>query len=106
VEKFFTIFTNRKSIPALLITLFLLLSNSIIGQPITYSDSWGEQGYSLLYENPGGIELNFSITYFELNEKNIEGIMMSSVHLPSVFLPNDEGAPDLPGTSRFLALPQ
>jgi len=105
VEKFFTVFTSCKSIPSILITLFLL-ANVIVAQPVTYNDSWGEQGYSLLSENSGGIELNFSITQFELRENNINGTFMSSVHLPGVFLPNDEGAPDLPGTSRFIALPQ
>ena len=31
---------------------------------------------------------------------------MKSLHLPGVFLPNDEGKPDLPGTARYIAIPQ
>ena len=31
---------------------------------------------------------------------------MKKLELPGVFLPNDEGAPDLPGTSCFIAIPQ
>lgn len=38
-------------------------------------------------------------------ENNIEGEVMYSVHLPKVFLPNNEGAPDLPAISKILAIP-
>ncbi len=31
---------------------------------------------------------------------------MKAVNLPEVFLPNDEGAPDLPGYSKMIAIPQ
>ncbi len=105
MQQNFTIFTHHKSIPALTLLLVFLLSGFIFSQPINYNDSWGNQGYTLLSESSGGIEINFSITSFEIQERSINGTTMSTVHLPSVFLPNDEGAPDLPGTSRFIALP-
>jgi hypothetical protein len=85
--------------------LTLLFSLCIQAQEFNYSDSWGTQGYTLETEGPSGIQLNFSITRFDMQEIEIEGTMMKTVHLPGVFLPNDEGAPDLPGTSRFIAIP-
>jgi hypothetical protein len=75
-------------------------------QVVNYGDSWGESGFTLEMESTGGVQINFSITQFEMKEIEIDGVMMKSVHIPGVFLPNDEGAPDLPGTSRFIAMPE
>jgi len=73
---------------------------------VSYQDSWGDTGFTLEMENPGGVHLNFSITQFEMEEIMIGESLMKSVHIPGVFLPNDEGAPNLPGTSRFIAIPE
>ena len=91
--------------------LFVIAAFSYSGlnlqaQVFNYSDSWGSQGFSIESENPSGVELNFSIHQFEIQDIEIEGIMMKSIRLPEVFLPNDEGKPDLPGTARYIALPQ
>ena len=106
MEKISTIFANRNFLRLLPVFLLLLFSIKVQAQVITYEDSWGESSFSLQMENPSGVEVNFSITQYELQSRDIGGAMMSIIHLPGIFLPNDEGAPDLPGTSRFIALPQ
>ncbi len=104
MEKISTLLTSQKIL--LTVLLSFLLSFNLQPQVINYNDSWGEQGFTLEMESAGGVQINFSVTQFELKEIEIDGIMMKSVHIPGVFLPNDEGAPDLPGTSRFIAIPQ
>ena len=106
MEKISTLFAHCKFLRLLPVFLLLLFSIKAQSQVITYEDSWGESGFTLQMENSGGVEINFSITKFELIAKDIGGSTMSSIHLPGIFLPNEEGAPDLPGTSRFVALPQ
>jgi len=106
MKKISTFFANCKFLRSLPVFLLLLFFIKAQAQVITYEDSWGESGFTLPMENPGGVEINFSITNFELKAKDIGGSTMSSIHLPGIFLPNNEGAPDLPGTSRFVALPQ
>ncbi len=73
---------------------------------ITYDDSWGQAGFTLEQSGPTGVEVNFSIDEFTLDEVVINNENMQNVILPGVFLPNDEGAPDLPGNGRFIAIPQ
>jgi hypothetical protein len=73
---------------------------------ITYPDSWGKAGFTLERSNPLSVEINFSITRFSLDDRMINGEAMKILQLPGNFLPNDEGMPNLPGMSRFVAIPQ
>ena len=104
MEKLSTLSTSRTVLLSIFLSLFLI-SNSQ-SQVVSYQDSWGDTGFTLEMENPGGVHLNFSITQFEMEEIMIGESLMKSVHIPGVLLPNDEGAPNLPGTSRFIAIPE
>ncbi len=53
-----------------------------------------------------GVEINYSTKQFQLDDIDINGSNMKKIILPNVFLPNNEGAPDLPGLSRYIAIPQ
>src|SRR5690606_41031391 len=57
-------------------------------------------------QSASGVELNFSIREFSIDDIEINGSRMKKINLPGVLLPNDEGMPDLPGTGRYIALPQ
>ena len=92
----------------LVITLLALASLAFASEPtsIKYDDSWGQAGFTLEQSGPTGVEVNFSINEFILDDVVINNENMQNVILPGVFLPNDEGAPDLPGNGRFIAIPQ
>ena len=92
--------------PIITILLLLLFAFTTNSQVINYQDSWGESGFTLVAENPGGVQLNFSITQFQMDDIDVNGATMKSVHIPGAFLPNDEGKPDLAGISRYIAVPQ
>jgi hypothetical protein len=79
---------------------------NVNSQVYNYNDNWGPAGFNLLRQSSSGIFVNYSIQNFSFNDVNVDGINMKSVHLPEVFLPNNEGYPDLPGTSRMIAIPQ
>ena len=104
MEKISTFSTSRNIFLTGLLSF--LLAFNVQPQVVNYQDSWGEPGFTLEMENPGGVQINFSITQFEIGEIDVDGVLMKSLHLPGVFLPNDEGKPDLPGTARYIALPQ
>ncbi len=80
MEKISTLSTSRN----ILLTVFLslLLSFSAQSQVVNYQDSWGESGFTLEMENTGGVQINFSITQFEIEEVDVGGTMMKLVHLP------------------------
>ena len=84
----------------------LLAMSALFAEDITYNDSWGRAGYTLLQSGPDGVEINFSITRFVFEDQMLDGVSMKSVHLPGSFLPNDEGMPNLAGVARYIALPQ
>ena len=89
-----------------LVIFIMCYSTSLRAQVITYTESWGDQGISLEAENSAKVSINFSITQFQLDDIDIDGITLKAVHLHGVFLPNNEGAPDLAGMGQYIALPQ
>ncbi len=73
---------------------------------IVYDDSWSGAGFNLVSAESRGVEVVFSITEMYLEELVVQGQTMQMIHLPGVILPNDAGAPNLPGTGRYIALPE
>lgn len=92
-----------------LFSLFIVLCflvTQVHGQEVKFSNNWGAQGMTLKYQNSSGIGVNFSINKMYLDDVNVNGSMMKTPHLDGIFLPNNEGFPDLAGTGRFIAIPQ
>ena len=92
---------------SVLLVLFLMFTvTKVNGQVIEYTDSWGPSGMTLTRETSSGVDINFSINLLTLEDINIDGQPMKVPRLPEIFLPNNEGAPDLPGASKFIMIPQ
>ena len=93
---------------ALVITLvyfaFLILP-SAFAESIIFNDSWGDAGFNLVMENADRVEVVYSIEEMFIEDLLIEGQTMQMVYLPGVFLPNNAGAPNLPGSGRYIAIP-
>ncbi|MBU2651751.1 MAG: T9SS type A sorting domain-containing protein [Bacteroidetes bacterium] len=87
------------------VIILLFAFQTAISQDITYSDSWSQPGIRLSSETTSGIELTFSIDKLSVSDIDINGEAMKQVEIPGNFLPNDEGYPDLPAMSRFIAVP-
>ncbi|HKK68937.1 MAG TPA: C25 family cysteine peptidase, partial [Bacteroidales bacterium] len=75
------------------------------GQVYQYDDNWSEQGFTLKEARTNQTVLEYSLEEFSLQNIDIKGEAMKKVALPGHFLPNDEGAPDLPGKGRYIAVP-
>lgn len=92
--------------------LFLFLLTSLTGAPasalaaeIPYHDSWAEHGLTVTSQSPTGLEFSFSLAKWHLVDVEINGQPMQAIQVPGMLLPNDEGAPNLPGTGRYIAVP-
>ncbi|MFO8128784.1 MAG: C25 family cysteine peptidase [Bacteroidales bacterium] len=81
-------------------------SANLNAESIKYRDSWGESGFNLTESRSNGVSVVFSVEEFQLDQMEISGENMHVLNLPDVFLPNQEGAPNLPGTGRYIAMPQ
>ncbi|MCK5765534.1 MAG: hypothetical protein KAH26_06115, partial [Bacteroidales bacterium] len=97
-------FGNYKANLAFLLPLLSVFS--LTAQTISFNDSWDEAGFNLAIEAAEGIEVIYSVQEFYMDDVSVKGTSMKAIHLPGVFLPNNEGAPDLAGSSRYIAIPQ
>jgi hypothetical protein len=90
---------------SLMAALFMFVAFSASAEKTTYSDSWGQQGVTLKAQSANGVSLNFSIKEFGLDSRVINGENLQEITLDGIFLPNGEGAPNLPVLSRYVAVP-
>jgi len=84
----------------------VLLTTITIADEYKYSDSWGKEGYSLEQSSATKAIVNYSIEKFSIVDFQLNGELMRNIELPGHFLPNDDGAPDLPGSGRYIAIPK
>lgn len=97
---------NQQMKTALIVFLTsVVVSFSTFAQEYNYSDSWGKQGFQLNEQKSSGVDINYSIKSFAIAKQQINEEAMDVLELPGTFLPNDEGAPNLPGMGRFIAIP-
>ncbi len=92
-----------------IITILTLLSivTLLESKDIIYSDSSIlEQGFSISRSNSNGLVVNHLINRFTIDKVKINNENRDIVTLPGVFLQNDAGMPNLPGSSRYIAIPQ
>ncbi len=75
-------------------------------QQFHYTDHWNNPGLTMVSSTPGKVELTYSISEWSLSDLAIGRENLKKVELPGNFLPNDEGAPDLPGSGQLIAVPQ
>ena len=90
---------------SILLVLLFLTGQHLFSQAINYSDSWGQQGLTLVNSRSAELQIIYSLETFQFGETIINGESLTSVQTPGVFLPNEAGAPDLPVTSRYVAIP-
>ncbi|MCD4695343.1 MAG: hypothetical protein K8S16_03795, partial [Bacteroidales bacterium] len=88
--------------------IMVLIFTGMIGtsQVVKYNNNWGADGLTLKSQQGNKIMINHSVSEFAMIDLDIDGEVMKSIKIPGVFLPNNEGAPDLPGSGRYIAIPQ
>jgi hypothetical protein len=65
-----------------------------------------EAGFNLIDQNNAGVEVEYNVPQMSLESLDIDGRNMQAIMIPGVFLPNNAGAPNLPGSGRIIAIPQ
>ncbi len=90
----------------LLVIAICLAFITVRAQTIRYDDAWAKAGFTLENQNDVSVSLTFSVDEFTFSGRMINGVEMQELALPGTFLPNDEGAPNLPGQGRLIAIPQ
>ncbi|MCP4631722.1 MAG: T9SS type A sorting domain-containing protein [candidate division Zixibacteria bacterium] len=89
----------------LLLVILLALTSTVPAATSTFDNSWGDAGFNLMNQDLSGIEVVYSIKKMAINEIDINGQIQSNIHIPGIMLPNNAGAPNLPGSGRSIAVP-
>jgi len=96
----------RRVASAFVIMLLAGLVSSGSAEVYTFSSANTDAGFSLINQNDAGVEVEFNVPSMVLEDLVIDGEAMQMVMIPGIFLPNNAGAPNLPGTGRMIAIPQ
>ena len=96
----------KRSILHLLLVISIYITSTLNAQEYIYPKNQNGTGISLKQQNISGIQIEFTIQGFALSDLNIENEIMKNINISGNFLPNDAGAPNLPGFSRYIAVPQ
>lgn len=88
-----------------MIFLFSFATDLLIAQEITYTDSWGNQGFTVIDQTTNSIEINHSVSSFHFSKTVINGKTLDAIKIAGSFLPNEKGYPDLPVVNCFIAIP-
>ena len=102
----------RKRITFLLkTTLLALLVFSFTGLTaqctlVKFDNNWGQQGISVKKQNITGLVINSSINAYSISETIVDNNTMQTITTGGVLLQNNEGAPNIPSYSNYIAVPQ
>ncbi|MCK4304915.1 MAG: right-handed parallel beta-helix repeat-containing protein [Candidatus Eisenbacteria sp.] len=99
---------SQSMLVLVLVTLVLVVSyvGSASAEVIEIEGATGEPGIRLQSQGVAGVEIRHEVHSFAFEPLEIDGETMQKICLPNVFLPNNAGAPDLPGESRLVGLPE
>ena len=90
-----------------LLVLFLtsLFPQKLTADTIAYSDNWGNNGFTLVQNNENGLEIIFSLNEVYFDEMLLDNETVINIGAPGILLQNNAGAPNLPGSGQYIALP-
>jgi hypothetical protein len=90
-----------------MILMAAMVSIATAAEVVAFEDNWGQYPlFNVVSENPSGMEIVFSVHEMVIEDIEVDGTMMKNFGVPGIFLFNDEGAPNLAGTARYIAIPQ
>ncbi len=61
---------------------------------------------ALRSQDPTRVEVGYAMSSFRMEPLTVNGQVMQVITMPGVILPNNAGAPNLPGMGRYVAIPQ
>jgi len=90
----------------LVISLILILTGVSYGWVEEIDGNWGSFGLTKISESPGHVELNLSLDVIGAEDFIYDGNTYQNIVTRGVFLPANEGAPNLPSYSGTVIIPQ
>jgi len=95
----------KKVVIVSLMLSFCFAYSASSGEMVYFSDIPGS-GFELQEQGQYGVKVKYSINELFMDDLVVDGQTMKTIQAPGIFLPNNEGAPNLPGLGRMIAIPQ
>jgi Peptidase family C25/Propeptide_C25/FlgD Ig-like domain/Peptidase family C25, C terminal ig-like domain len=95
-----------RSTLSILFCFALFSSGAVFAERFDIVDRADEVGFSLKSQNAGGVTLHYGMNFFNMTPVEIGGETLQNIQIENVWLPNNAGAPDLPGIGHFIAIPE
>jgi len=89
---------------ALMLFSFTMLTAQ--SSKVSFENNWGKQGITLKSQDQNGLIINTSINAYRIDETIVDNKTMQTITTKGVILQNDEGAPNIPSYSNYIAVPQ
>jgi hypothetical protein len=86
--------------------LCLVAPSPLAAEVMNFDGIWGPPGFQVVSQKGGVVEVVYSMGWLRIEELDVDGEVMKTLAIPGAMLPNNEGAPNLPGLGRYIALPQ
>ncbi|MFH1843215.1 MAG: C25 family peptidase propeptide domain-containing protein, partial [bacterium] len=93
------------TLSSVVLLLTMLVATPLLAANHQYADPWGDHGITVTREDAGSVELSFSLENWYLGEIEIDGISRQTIQVPGIWLPNEAGAPNVPGVGYHIAVP-
>lgn len=92
---------------AFAMTFVLVFANSIFAQSADYhfSTRTSTEGFTLMRSEADGLRFAFGIPQMSISDFSDNGYSGKTIELNGIYLPANAGAPNLPSSSRFIAIP-
>jgi len=97
--------SHRKA-AATLAAVVLFGAGAIRAETIHFEGTTETAGLTLQTQGVAGVEIRYEMGSFSMEPLVVNGTAAQKILLPGSFLPNDAGAPDLPGLSDAVAIPE
>lgn len=97
---------------ALSLALFCLFTFSLSAafaqqaRTIRFDENLGKGGFAVGAMSASHVDVTFRLEQVKVEDLAVGGNVMQQISIPGVILPNDEGAPNLPGLGRHVAVPR
>lgn len=98
-------FLRCSALTFLIVSFFQLILN-VSAQVLPVRERGDQAGFRLIRQDRDAVRFSFTAGDLYFSDCNVNGRQMVNVQVPGNFLPNNEGAPNLPGSGRYIAIPQ
>ncbi|MFH1502802.1 MAG: C25 family cysteine peptidase, partial [Candidatus Eisenbacteria bacterium] len=85
---------------------FVLVAAACPARTVEFPENRGAAGLELTRSSDSFVEISLRLDRISIDDVSVDGSTFQQIAVPGVVLPGDEGAPNLPGFGRFIALPE